>query len=236
MFGLQYALHSAHDLSTSAPMPDVSAVARSGAVDEADSNATIGLDSQITRLRQLLPWIHPVARKVTDYCDSQEQVPNGIHFISRTSWGPIECDRTVTWYGSFDGPLAGQLSRVDEAMERAGMKPNGTPISRLYTLDHGRSPTVDAAYGSYDAPEADVQVPGVGVIVTPVSDPQGFTLDGRAAPAPPGPAPNASPAGGLVFRALTQVSAVELTAGAPSQAYLVSLTVQEAPYYTDAGP
>lgn len=232
VFGLQHALNSAHNLTASPPMPDVSAVARSVAVNDADSNATNSLDDQITRLRQLLPWIHPVARKVDDYCGSQAQVPNGIHFVSRTSWGPIECDRTVTWYGSFDGPLAGQLSRIDEAMRRAGMKPNGTPISQLYTLDHGRSPTVNSAYGSYDAPGTDDQGPGVGVIVTAPSALQGFNLDGRAALAPPSPAPTASPTGALVFRALTQVSAVELTAGVSPHAYLIGLTVEMTPYYT----
>lgn len=104
------------------------------------------LDGEFARLQQLLPWVHPLTQAVEDRCSSR------IHndgFGTRAHWTPIACSRMVIQFGTINGPLPTALSRIDAALEHAGVRPWGTAINKQYANDRQRSPGLGSAYGSY---------------------------------------------------------------------------------------
>ncbi|SEL50284.1 hypothetical protein SAMN05414137_109163 [Streptacidiphilus jiangxiensis] len=129
------------------PGPNVSALATSAPVVAADQNAAAQVETELTRVRHLLPWIRPVTQGVQDTCAAQEIDATSIG--SWPTWTPVQCLRTVVWFGSFNGPLPAALNRLDATMERAGMQPDGTAINQLLTSDHTQTPALNFAFGDY---------------------------------------------------------------------------------------
>ncbi len=209
------------------PMPDVAAAANSDAVNDADLTATNSLNDEAAHLQQILPWLHPVARGVDDSCDTQAQTPT---FGSRTTWTPITCNRELAWFGSFSGSLPAQLTRLNAALEHAGLAPQGTAINQLYAIDHARTPTLDSAYGSYDHENF-----AVGVAVSPPSDLQQLADLDRDVLTPTGSSP-LPVLPGTAIRSFIKVTPAQLTAGATPQTYIIGLTFTAAAYYVAPGP
>ena len=200
--GAVYVVHSMGE-NLNPPAPNVAAVARSAPVDDADLSATNSLNDEASRLQQILPWIHPVARGVDDTCSTWSHDGS---FGRSAYWLPISCTRKLAWFGSFDGSLPAQQARIDAALQHAGLTPQGTSETSYgdqnFTVDIALAPStnLDQLTGA---------APGI------------LTLTGGS----PTPVP-----ADTAIRALTQVTSAQLTAGATPQSNIISLTLT-APYY-----
>lgn len=202
------------------PGPDVGAIASSPSVSGADRTATTQLDAELTRIQGLLPWARPVAQALADSCSSSV---GSDEFGSRPTWGPVVCDRTVVWFGAVDGPLPQALTRLDRALEHAGMRPAGTAIDRLYAIDHARSPTLESAYGSYGDQSLELNI----TVDTP-GDPQQALLQDRELLLP-GSTPPVAPTDAV--RAYRPIRLNAVTQKVKSPEYLIGVSVM-LPYYT----
>jgi hypothetical protein len=109
-FGL--VLWVGHNISRSAPQPDVTALARSGAVRRADLATATWFGGQFARLSRDAPWLRPAGQSVHDQCRAAPAYPPYIGGVS--SW-ITTCSRIQSGYYAYAG---GEGSRVG-ALERA---------------------------------------------------------------------------------------------------------------------
>ncbi|WP_034087265.1 hypothetical protein [Streptacidiphilus albus] len=216
VLGALYLWHTVHDY-LDPPAPDVTA-ARSSVVNDADLGATNSLNDEAARLQQILPWIHPVARGVDDGCSAQVE-GEAVTIGGRPTWGPVSCDRELDWFGSLDGPLPPQLTRMNSALVKAGLTPQGSPLNAPY------------AFGSVSSTYGDGNIT-VNVVVAPSDDLGQISLtDGGVLVPTGGSGPSSPEQTDTAVRTLTRVKSAQLASAAGPQGYVVSLNFTTT-YYT----
>ncbi|GAA3020701.1 hypothetical protein GCM10020229_34880 [Kitasatospora albolonga] len=126
------------------PQPGVEKVARSAAARAAGGVVSARLDGQLGQLGAALPWATRLGATVADVCET-DTVDHGFA-ITRDTWLPVTCTRTVTVYSAFDGDFKERLRQVDTALSaagwRAGEVPNraGTEGGLVEALAYAHSP------------------------------------------------------------------------------------------------
>lgn len=107
------------------PQPNVAKAARSDTARAEDAKLTLQIDRQLGQLRDALPWATYLGTTVADVCSTSE-VDHGFA-ITRDTWYPVDCSRTVTVYEAFDGDLRKRLAQLDTALAAAKWTPDEDP-------------------------------------------------------------------------------------------------------------
>jgi hypothetical protein len=94
--------------------PDVAAVARSAAVQDAGRRAAALLDDRVATVVDAAAGESPAPAAVADVCLSE---PGS--FIGQ-GYGPVTCTRTITRILAFDGDLPARTTQWDRALRAAG--------------------------------------------------------------------------------------------------------------------
>ncbi|TDU01683.1 hypothetical protein EDD99_0047 [Streptomyces sp. 846.5] len=135
---------------TNPPPPDVHKIATSADAAGADQTATIQLNNTLAEVHTAIPWIATVGRSADDVCSTSDDIA---FFGEKPKWSPVSCTRTTAWFGAFDANLPRQLTRINQALSKAGWMPQGTPMDQLFQIDQAHaataSPTPGQAWPAY---------------------------------------------------------------------------------------
>jgi hypothetical protein len=146
-FGL--VLWVGYNISRSAPRPDVTAFAQSGAVRRADQATAIWFGGQFVRLSREAPWLRPAGQSVHDQCRAAPANPPGIGGVA--SW-ITTCSRIESAYYAYAGSEGSRVSALEHAL--AGLGWRGFSLSPV---------TLEADYSTQAGP------PRTGLRVTWIS-------------------------------------------------------------------
>jgi hypothetical protein len=116
-FGL--VLWVGYNISRSAPQPDVTALARSGAVRRADQATATWFGGQFARLSWEAPWLRPAGQSVHDQCRA---APANQPYIGGVSSWITTCSRIQSGYYAYAGSEGSRVGALERALDGLGWR------------------------------------------------------------------------------------------------------------------
>jgi hypothetical protein len=129
-----------HNISRSAPQPDVAAFARSRPVQRADRATSAWFGGQLQGLSREAPWLRPAGQSVHDQCRATAV---GVGSIGGVSSWITTCTRQQTGYYAYAGGGNGRVAALEHALAGLGWRGftvTGAILEADYTTEAAPAP------------------------------------------------------------------------------------------------
>jgi hypothetical protein len=129
-----------HNMSRSAPQPDVAAFAQSRPVRRADQATSAWFAGQLQRLTREAPWLRPAGQSVHDQCHNIAVGSGGIGGVS--GW-ITTCTRMQTGYYAYAGGGNGRVAALENVLAGLGWRGftvAGATLEADYTTEASPAP------------------------------------------------------------------------------------------------